>query len=104
MPLCRDCSLVALRPLIHANLVGTLHGGDAGYSQSFFSRVERSEASGGRVFRVEASGIVLKTVESGLVKSEQGEVALQQLEFWKEGVNAEDQKERRERTICGQRS
>jgi hypothetical protein len=27
-----------------------------------FSRVERSAASGGRVVRVEASGIVLKTV------------------------------------------
>jgi hypothetical protein len=45
--------------------------------------------SGGRVVRVEVSGIVLKTiesgqVESGLVNSEQGEVALQQLEFWKE--------------------
>ena len=62
VPLCRGCSLVALRPLIHANLVGTLHGGDAGYSQSFVSSVERSAASGGRVVRVEARGIALKTV------------------------------------------
>ena len=89
MPLCRGCSLVALRPSIHASLVGTLHGGDAGYSQSFVSSVERSAASGGRVVRVEASGIVLKMVESGevesgLMNSEQGEVALQQREFWKE--------------------
>ena len=49
-----------------------------------FSRVERSAASGAIVVRVEASGIVLKTVESCLVNSEPGEVALQQLEFWKE--------------------
>jgi hypothetical protein len=46
-------------------LVSTLHGGDAGYSQSFFSRVERSAASGGRVVRVEASGIVLNRKWSG---------------------------------------
>jgi hypothetical protein len=33
-----------------------------GIVKVFFSRVERSAASGGRVVRVEASGIVLKTV------------------------------------------
>jgi hypothetical protein len=33
-----------------------------GIVKIFFLRVERSAASGGRVVRVEASGIVLKTV------------------------------------------
>ena len=67
-------------------LVSTLHGGDAGYSQSFVSSVERSAASGGRVVRVEAREDRVENgeVESGLVNSEQGEVALQQLELWGE--------------------
>ncbi len=75
-------------------LASTWHGGDAGYGQSFF-HVSREAR------RVVVELFVSRRVgscwtESGLVNSKQGEVALQQLEFWVVGECGESERETRE--------